>query len=105
MSIRGKVAVIGVGLIPFGELFHKGLETMIQEAFMSCIKSVDKGIDPKEIKAAWFGQWSGGVVLLRGGVITGHWLGCDLLPDVPPFISRVRSGYAPSWGGLQTQPV
>jgi hypothetical protein len=21
------------------------------------------------------GQWSGGVVLLRGGVITGHWLG------------------------------
>ena len=26
----------------------------------------------------------------------------DLLPDVPPFISRVRSGYAPSWGGLQT---
>ena len=27
----------------------------------------------------------------------------DLLPDVPPFISRVCSGYAPSWGGLQTQ--
>ena len=26
----------------------------------------------------------------------------DLLPNVPPFISRVRSGYAPSWGGLQT---
>jgi hypothetical protein len=21
------------------------------------------------------GQWSGGIVLLRGGVITGHWLG------------------------------
>jgi hypothetical protein len=21
------------------------------------------------------GQWSGGVVLARGGVITGHWLG------------------------------
>jgi hypothetical protein len=20
------------------------------------------------------GQWSGGIVLLRGGVITGHWL-------------------------------
>jgi hypothetical protein len=21
------------------------------------------------------GQWSGGIVLARGGVITGHWLG------------------------------
>ena len=29
----------------------------------------------------------------------------DLLPDVPPFISRVRSGYAPPWGGLQTRQV
>ena len=27
----------------------------------------------------------------------------DLLPDMPPFISRVRSGYAPLWGGLQTR--
>ena len=30
---------------------------------------------------------------------------CDLLPDVPLFISRVHSGYAPSWGGLQTRQV
>jgi hypothetical protein len=27
----------------------------------------------------------------------------DLLPNVPPFISRVRSGYAPLRGGLQTR--
>ena len=37
MSIRGKVAIISVGMIPFGELFHKGLETMIQDAFMRCV--------------------------------------------------------------------
>ena len=40
MSVRGKVAIVGVGLIPFGELFHKGLESMIQEAFMNCVKKV-----------------------------------------------------------------
>ena len=27
--MRGKVAVIGVGMIKFGELFDKGLETMV----------------------------------------------------------------------------
>ena len=60
--MKGKVAVIGVGMIKFGELFEKSLENMIQEAYLNCLKSVDKGIDPKEIKAAWYGQWSGGYI-------------------------------------------
>jgi hypothetical protein len=29
----------------------------------------------------------------------------DLLPDMPSFIRRVCSGYAPQWGGLQTPSV
>jgi hypothetical protein len=29
----------------------------------------------------------------------------DLLPDMPSFISRVRSGFGPCWGGLQTRSV
>ena len=29
--MRGKVAVIGVGMIKFGELFDKSLENMVQE--------------------------------------------------------------------------
>lgn len=45
MSIRGKVAIIGVGMIPFGELFHKSFEDMVQEAFLNCVKKVDKGFD------------------------------------------------------------
>lgn len=60
--MKGKVAVIGVGMIKFGELFDKSLENMIQEAYLNCLKNVEKGIDPKEIKAAWFGQWSGGFI-------------------------------------------
>jgi hypothetical protein len=31
MSIRGKVAIVGVGMIPFGELFHKSFEDMLRE--------------------------------------------------------------------------
>jgi acetyl-CoA C-acetyltransferase len=54
MSIRGKVAIVGAGMIPFGEWYDKSLETMTQEAFIDCIKSVDKGIDPRDIKAALY---------------------------------------------------
>ncbi len=50
-----KVAVVGVGLIKFGELFDKSADFMIQEAFLSAIGSVDKGIEPREVQAAWLG--------------------------------------------------
>ena len=29
----------------------------------------------------------------------------DLLPNLPSFISRVRSGFGPCWGGLQIRPA
>nr|MDO8133650.1 thiolase domain-containing protein [Candidatus Njordarchaeum guaymaensis] len=55
-TIRNKVAVVGAGMIKFGELYDKSFEDMMSEAYMSCLKSVDKGIDPrKEIQAAWYG--------------------------------------------------
>ena len=47
--------MVGVGMIPFGELFDKSWETMLEEAYLNCIGSVDKGFDPKEIRAAWIG--------------------------------------------------
>jgi len=51
-----KVALIGVGLIKFGELFEKGWEEMMQEAFLSVINNIDKGFDPKDIDSAWVGD-------------------------------------------------
>ena len=90
MSIRGKVAVIGVGMIPFGELFHKSFVDMMQEAFMNCVKKIDKGFDTKDIKAAWFGQWSGGGMIGQGDM-AGTSLGSALgLRDIP--ISRLENG-------------
>ena len=49
-----KVAVVGVGLIRFGELFDKPWEVMVEEAYLNVINSIDKGFDPK--------RYSGGVV-------------------------------------------
>jgi len=87
--MRGKVAIIGVGMIPFGELFEKGLETMAQEAYINCLKDVDKGIDPKDIKAAWFGQWSGGLIGqgAQGGSALASMLGQMEIP-----ITRLENG-------------
>ncbi len=90
MSLRGKVAIIGVGMIPFGELFEKSFNDMVQEAFMNCVKSIDKGFDPKDIKAAWFGQWSGGGMIGQGA-LAGASLGSKLgLRNIP--ISRLENG-------------
>lgn len=67
-SLRGKVAIIGAGMIKFGELFDQSFETMIEEAYLNALKSVDKGFDPKELEAAWLGtlyppQGNSGVLL------------------------------------------
>ncbi|MHA1266328.1 MAG: thiolase C-terminal domain-containing protein [Candidatus Helarchaeota archaeon] len=54
--MRKEVAVIGAGMIHFGELFDKSVDNMIEEAYINCLKSVDNGIEPKEIEAAWLGS-------------------------------------------------
>src|SRR4030042_2866950 len=76
-SMRGKVGVVGAGMIPFGEHFDKSLNTMIQQAYMACFKSVDKGFDTKDLKAAWFAHWSGGFIGqgTQGGVTLSSLIG------------------------------
>jgi len=87
--MRGKVAIIGVGMIPFGELFEKSLEDMAAEAYINCLRSVDKGIDPKEIKAAWFGQWSGGSI--GQGAQSGSSL-ASIIGNMEIPITRLENG-------------
>lgn len=87
--MRGKVAVIGAGMIPYGELFEKGFQDIVQEAYINCLKSVDKGIDPKAIKAAWFGQWSGGMI--GQGAMAGSSL-ASLIGNIEIPITRVENG-------------
>ena len=75
-SIRNKVAVIGAGVIRFGELYDKSFEDMMSEAYINCLEGVDKGISPKEIEAGWYGTTGG-----RGtGATVNEILGLNQIP-------------------------
>ena len=50
------VAIVGAGMIPFGELFDQGIKEMLPAAVSEAVASVDKGLDRSEIEAAWFGE-------------------------------------------------
>lgn len=48
-----KVAVVGAGLIKFGELFEQSYEQMAAGAFAAAIESVDEGFEPSQVEAAF----------------------------------------------------
>lgn len=48
-----RVAVVGAGLIPFGELFDQSYEQMAAGAFRAAVGSVDHGFDPTLVDAAF----------------------------------------------------
>jgi len=50
-----QVAVIGCGMTPFGEHYGKSLRSLVEDAYLGAVKSVDKGFDPQEIQAVWYG--------------------------------------------------
>jgi acetyl-CoA C-acetyltransferase len=51
-----EVAVVGAGMVPFGELFDQGMKELLPAALVSALGSVDKGMARAQIQAAWFGQ-------------------------------------------------
>jgi len=50
------VAIVGAGMIPFGELFDQGLKEMLPAAVATALASVDKGMERSQVEAAWFGE-------------------------------------------------
>ncbi len=54
MSIKDKVAILGMGCSRFGERWDCGYEDLLTEAFMEAL--ADAGIERKQIKAAWYGS-------------------------------------------------
>jgi acetyl-CoA C-acetyltransferase len=54
-----KVAVVGAGMTEFGELFDLSLEQLAAESFGSALDSVDKGISPDRVDAAYFANVMG----------------------------------------------
>jgi len=53
-GIRDQVAIIGMGCTQFGELWDKGAEDLMVDAFKEAIE--DAGIEKRDIGAAWFGS-------------------------------------------------
>jgi len=86
-SLRKRVAIIGAGLIDFGEHFSLSLEDMIEQAYLNALASVEKGIDSKEIEAAWFGTVY--PAMGNSGLVLAHATG---LFDIP--VTRVENACA-----------
>jgi len=83
--MKNKVAVVGAGIIDFGVLYDKSPDMMMEEAYIKALQSVDNGIQPQEIQAAWLGT-------LRGrftGVTLAHPTGLFKKP-----VSRVENACA-----------
>lgn len=78
------VAIVGAGMVPFGELFDTGMKEMLPQTMTAALASVDKGMTADELQAAWFGnlQPSDG---FPAGVLADS---CGLL-DIP--VTRVEN--------------
>ena len=48
-----RVAVVGAGMIKFGELFDQSYEQMAAGAFAAAVESVDQGFEPDAVEAAF----------------------------------------------------
>jgi len=53
MGLGGKVAIVGSGVIKFGENFHQSLTDMVYEAVTLAL--ADARVDRAQLQAAWFG--------------------------------------------------
>ncbi len=51
-----RVAMVGAGMIPFGELFDTGMKEMLPRTLATALASVDKGMTAADLQAAWFGN-------------------------------------------------
>jgi acetyl-CoA C-acetyltransferase len=74
-------------MIPFGELFDQGIKEMVARAFDATIRSVDKGMSPSDIEAAWFGEVQS-VDGFPAGILAES---CGLL-DIP--VTRIENACA-----------
>lgn len=81
------VAVVGAGMIPFGELFDQSIKDMLPRAVAAALGSVDKGMERRELEAAWLGQLQP-VDGFPSGVLADS---CGLL-DIP--VTRVENACA-----------
>ncbi len=69
-----KVAVVGAGLVKFGELFDQSYEQMAAGAFQAACGAVDKGFDPSMVECAF-------VATQRGSLWGQEGIGGNTVPS------------------------
>ena len=79
-----EVAIVGAGMIPFGEHFEMGIKEMLPAAVAEALASVDKGLDRAGIEAAWFGE-----LATTDGFPAGVFADSTGLLDIP--VTRVEN--------------
>ena len=82
------VAVVGGGMIPFGDHFDQSTDQLIERAYRAALNSVDAGVSPSKIEAAWYGTAD-----IAGDAASGLGLSCATgLFDIP--VTRVENACA-----------
>ena len=88
-----KVAIVGAGQSRYGDFPEKGIKELFFEAYRDMASSVDKGLDPKTIEAAYIGNLgSGGFQLGNMSALVSEYAGL-------PYIHTVRVENACASGG------
>jgi acetyl-CoA acetyltransferase len=88
-----KVAIVGAGQSRYGEFPEKGIKELFLEAYQDMVGSVDKGVDPRRIGAAYIGNLgSGGFQLGNMSALVSEYVGL-------PYVHTVRVENACASGG------
>ena len=87
------VAIVGAGMSKFGLFKDKDSLNLFAEAYQETISSVDKGIDPKDIDAVYFGNFASEFFVHQG-----HWgpIIADLIGHTPKPCTRIEGACASS---------
>jgi acetyl-CoA C-acetyltransferase len=83
-GIKDSVAIIGMGCTEFGELWNKGADDLIVDAFQEAL--ADAGIDRAQIGAAWIGNALDDINVGNSALPLAHALRLKTIP-----VSRVEN--------------
>ncbi len=85
------VAIVGAGMSKFGMFKDRDTKDLFLEAFDEAMASVDKGMDPNDIDAIYFGNFSNDFFVHQA-----HWgpIISDLIGNVPKASTRTEGACA-----------
>jgi acetyl-CoA C-acetyltransferase len=90
------VAVIGAGISHFGAFKEKDSRDLFVEAFQATLKTIQKGIDPREIEAIYVGNLSGDCFEGQAHIapLMAEWVGLNPRPATRTEDACASSGVA-----------